>query len=649
MSLAQGLQIREQRKQRQAIAKERNEELQRLGYKFGDDGEMFVREGSAAQAEQLQAKEAAQLAKALQAKLAAQSTDRAFEDFSLTGDASYLQGALDNDPQLKNAWAQRGVQMVQSLDFENDRDLLSRAGMTDTFYDTDEKKEVLKKNIYKVYNGKDWEIGMAGQAAAETGVFTRLGKRRAEPIVNNQQQLVSMLRGPKVSPYTAEGHKYEKYITEAAKKYDLPADLIAAQIHIESSGNSKAQSPKGALGLMQLMPETAQELGVSDPLDPAQNIEGGAKYMRQMLDKYNGDVKLALAAYNAGPGNVDKYNGVPPFGETQNYVQKILTGLDQGQQFYGSNADNVINTILEQRRSMANAEKGTTNANIDREVAQTDKALLQKDKELELKSMDQQIELIKNNTKLMTEGSTTTQKDLNAALNTTTELFETFGGEENFYSTDFSDPKAYREAYKYVNAIEQLEGTELSEADKKIITDTRQLIALGDPAAKLTASQTGIIDSNLRSLEKYFSENVKGTEAKSAYAAFRNSVRNALFGSALTEAEIKSFDDAYGKLGNKLGPVLQQFETSLLQVQAKLDSTANMMNPISAKVRLGADQEKLTSIRDALQARIDYISGLQGKKTNSKTLEVDKQGNTVTDKPSVPAQDRPSLDAIFKG
>lgn len=118
--------------------------------------------------------------------------------------------------------------------------------------------------------------------------------------------------------------KYGDIIKQAAEKFDLPERLISSIIQHESNFNSDAVSHAGAQGLMQLMPGTAKFLGVKNSLDPEQNITGGARYLRQMLDQFNGNIENALAAYNAGPGNVKKYGGIPPFKETQNYVKKVL-------------------------------------------------------------------------------------------------------------------------------------------------------------------------------------------------------------------------------------------------------------------------------------------------------------------------------------
>lgn len=124
----------------------------------------------------------------------------------------------------------------------------------------------------------------------------------------------------------------ESVINPAASKYDLDPNLVAAVIWAESSGDPNAVSNKGAQGLMQLMPATARELGVGNVLDPDQNVDGGSHYLRKMLDAHDGDLSLALAAYNAGPEAVRKYGGVPPYRETQNYVGKVIRVYEQARE-----------------------------------------------------------------------------------------------------------------------------------------------------------------------------------------------------------------------------------------------------------------------------------------------------------------------------
>ena len=125
-------------------------------------------------------------------------------------------------------------------------------------------------------------------------------------------------------PLNRRAAQYQSLIEEHAGINDISADLVRAVIQAESAFNPRALSPKGAMGLMQLMPDTAAEFGVRDAFNPSENVRAGVKYLKQLLDKYQGRVELALAAYNAGPGAVKKYGGkVPPYRETQNYVAKI--------------------------------------------------------------------------------------------------------------------------------------------------------------------------------------------------------------------------------------------------------------------------------------------------------------------------------------
>lgn len=122
---------------------------------------------------------------------------------------------------------------------------------------------------------------------------------------------------------------YHKIIAQAAGRYEVDPNLIRAIILAESGNNPKAKSKRGARGLMQLMPSTAKALGVSDIFDPQENIDGGVRYFRSLLDRFDGDVRLALAAYNAGYRYVLTYDGVPPFKATKRYIKKVLKFLEQ--------------------------------------------------------------------------------------------------------------------------------------------------------------------------------------------------------------------------------------------------------------------------------------------------------------------------------
>jgi len=153
--------------------------------------------------------------------------------------------------------------------------------------------------------------------------------------------------------FLGETKSLDQIFEQASKKYNVPEDLLKAIGKAESNFNTNAVSRCGAQGVMQLMPATAKSLGVNDSFDAEQNIMGGAKYISEMMKRYDGDTRLALAAYNAGSGNVAKYGGIPPFKETQNYVIKVMNyaGKDMDTEIASADKSNNITSTSSNKNS----------------------------------------------------------------------------------------------------------------------------------------------------------------------------------------------------------------------------------------------------------------------------------------------------------
>lgn len=171
--------------------------------------------------------------------------------------------------------------------------------------------------------------------------------------------------GSSAASNSGSRNAYDSYIRASAQRHGVDPALMKAMMHTESAFNPNARSPVGAQGLMQLMPATARRFKVSNPWNPADNIEGSAKYIAWLMRRFNNNVEYAIAGYNAGEGNVDKYGGIPPFKETRNYVQKVMSRYhslyknDTGLSGSGMNASNQTNNTT-MSNGLQNVSYGTS-------------------------------------------------------------------------------------------------------------------------------------------------------------------------------------------------------------------------------------------------------------------------------------------------
>ena len=191
--------------------------------------------------------------------------------------------------------------------------------MTATLY----SGQVVAGNIY-VFKNQEGDTLLTNRKVADKGY--KQVKVTYYPDTNvHRYQNWGKSEAAVLPSYSKNRHAFDGIIAQAAQHFGVSSGLIKAVMHTESGFNINARSPVGAQGLMQLMPATARRFGVHNAYDPHQNIHGGTQYLSWLLKRFKGDLSLALAAYNAGEGNVDKYKGIPPFRETQDYVKRVLS------------------------------------------------------------------------------------------------------------------------------------------------------------------------------------------------------------------------------------------------------------------------------------------------------------------------------------
>ncbi|MGO9480962.1 MAG: transglycosylase SLT domain-containing protein [Candidatus Kryptoniota bacterium] len=241
----------------------------------------------------------------------------------------------------------KSMQQTEKIDGQDDDDGYGKDIMTGLFntelskYISNNSNLGIGNMLYKQLTGEDMD---SSDAACEppTGIQDDTSSNSDSLMQIPLNDRVRQRALDKINVYSSGSilenvGKYSDIVSEAASVYNLKPNLIKAVIAAESAGKSDSLSSKDAKGLMQLEDSTAKEMGVSNTFDPKENIMGGARYLKSLLDKNSGDLESALASYNAGPGVVEQYGGVPPFTETQNYIKKVMNYMQMFDQNEASN------------------------------------------------------------------------------------------------------------------------------------------------------------------------------------------------------------------------------------------------------------------------------------------------------------------------
>lgn len=222
----------------------------------------------------------------------------------------------------------KSMQETEKIDGQDNDDGYGKDIMTGLFntelakYISDNSNLGIGNMLYKQLTGDDMDSSVRDGTSADSNILTQI--LSDDRVRQRTLQKINVYSSGSVLENVG---KYSDIIDEAAGAYNVKPNLIKAVIAAESAGKADSLSSKNAKGLMQLVDSTAKEMGVTNVFDPRENVLGGTKYLKSLLDKNSGNLELALASYNAGPSNVEEYGGVPPFSETQSYIKRVMNYL----------------------------------------------------------------------------------------------------------------------------------------------------------------------------------------------------------------------------------------------------------------------------------------------------------------------------------